>query len=111
MALIEDQTHKIMAKALNGALEDELSEALGREPHERCTDGRLRNGSKAVSVPGFFGRLWLRKPVLRTATPASPLLASLRRSGKELVNKQRNARTRVAAKDRKAFTRDFVSVF
>lgn len=85
LALIEDQTHKILAKALNTALEDELSAALGREPHERGTDGRLRNGSKAVSVPGFFGRLWLRKPVLRTATPSSPLLASLRRSGKDLV--------------------------
>jgi transposase-like protein len=86
LALIEDQTHKILAKALNQALEDELSAALGREPHERGTDGRLRNGAKAVSVPGFFGRLWLRKPVLRSATPPSPLLAALRRSGKALVN-------------------------
>jgi hypothetical protein len=34
LALIEDQTHKILAKALNQALEDELSEALEREPHE-----------------------------------------------------------------------------
>jgi transposase-like protein len=86
MALIEDQTHKILAKALNQALEEELSAALGREPHERASDGRLRNGTRAVSVPGFFGRLWLRKPVLRTATPESPLLASLRRSGKALVD-------------------------
>ena len=86
LALIEDQTHKILAKALNQSLEDELSEALGREPHERGTDGRLRNGAKAVSVPAFLGRLWLRKPVLRSATPSSPLLASLRRAGKELVS-------------------------
>jgi putative transposase len=85
LALIEDQTHKILAKALNTALEDELSTALGREPHQHGADGRLRNGAKMVSVPGFFGRLWLRKPVLRSATPESPLLTALRRSGKTLV--------------------------
>jgi hypothetical protein len=29
MAILEDQTHKILARTLNQALENELSEALG----------------------------------------------------------------------------------
>jgi hypothetical protein len=64
MAIIEDQTHKILARTLNQVLESELSEALGREPFERGSVGRYRNGSKPLSLPGFFGRLSLRKPVL-----------------------------------------------
>jgi transposase-like protein len=67
MAILEDQTHKILARTLNQVLENELSEALGREPFERGSGGRYRNGSKPLSLPGFFGRLSLRKPVLRGA--------------------------------------------
>jgi transposase-like protein len=67
MPIIEDQTHKILARTLNQALENELSEALGREPFERGSGGRYRNGSKPLSLPGSFGRL------------------SLRRAGRELV--------------------------
>jgi transposase-like protein len=85
MPIIEDQTHQILARTLNQALENELSEALGREPFERGSGGRYRNGSKPLSLPDFFGRLSLRKPVLCGATPASPLLDSLRRAGRELV--------------------------
>src|SRR4051812_18725808 len=75
LALVEDQTHKIVAKALDQALQDELSEALGREPHERGEERRYRNGYKDVRVLGQTGWLQLKKPVLRVATPPSKLLA------------------------------------
>jgi transposase-like protein len=68
MVILEDQTHKILARTLNQALENELSEALGHDPFERGSGGRYCNGSKPLSLPRFFGRLSLRKPVLRGAT-------------------------------------------
>jgi transposase-like protein len=86
LALIEDQTHKLIAEALNERFERELADDLGREPHERGAEGRYRNGSKPVSIPSRFGWLSLRRPVLRGATPPSPLLEALRRSGRDLVS-------------------------
>lgn len=86
LALIEDQTNKIVSKAINDAFQQELSEALGRDFHERGEDPQYRNGYKKVRVLGQRGWLSLRKPVLRGVTPPSSLLASLRNTGKNLVN-------------------------
>jgi len=86
LAIIEDTTHKIVGRALNQALEKEISDALGRDVHERGADGQYRNGSRKVSFPWLLGRLTLHKPVLRGATPRSPLLASLRQAGRATVD-------------------------
>lgn len=86
MAIIEDRAHKILAQTLNQALEEELSKAIGREPFQRGSEGRYRNGYKPTVVPGFFGRMLLHRPVLRGATPESSLLTALRNAGKNLVS-------------------------
>jgi transposase-like protein len=85
LAIIEDTTHKIVGRALNHALEKEISDALGREAHERGAEGQYRNGTRKVSFPWLMGRLTLHKPVLRSATPPSKLLSALRRAGQATV--------------------------
>ena len=54
-----------LSEAFNTQLEKERDEFLGSQPYERQEKPRYRNGFKQIFVPGFLGRLELRKPVLR----------------------------------------------
>jgi len=85
LAAIEDCTHKIVANALDQALQDELSGQLGRAPYERASQPQYRNGFKLSRVLGITGWLTLHRPVLRGATPPSALLIAMKRGAKGLV--------------------------
>ena len=81
-AVIEAEVNGLIADALNGALKDEQEALLGRAPHERVPGSPSRNGYKSLWLPGWFGRLPLRKPVVREGGVPSPLLAALKAAGR-----------------------------
>jgi transposase-like protein len=86
LALIEDETHAVVAAALNLALEREQSEALGRPRYGRNSQGLYRNGFREAFVPGILGGfLKLRRPALRRSLGPSKILDALRRAGGALV--------------------------
>ena len=83
--VLGQEINAILAEALNSQLEAERDEALGRLPYERLEDSPKRNGFKLVSMPGFFGRLTLRKPVLRSGSLPSGLLTAIKTAGQSLA--------------------------
>lgn len=74
-----------LSEVLNAAMEQERDEYLGREPYERQEETKYRNGFKKVWVPGFLGRLELRKPVLRKKGFVCETLKALRTGSQALV--------------------------
>ncbi len=77
-AIVAQEVSSIIAATLNEQL------AIGRSPYERSIPGVQRNGFKSVSVPGFWGRLFLRPPVVRKGTLPLPLLSALPAAGTNL---------------------------
>jgi len=59
-------------------------EALAREPYERVEGSPKRNGFKLVSLPGLWGRMTLRRPVVRAGTLRLRLLEALKAGGRRL---------------------------
>jgi putative transposase len=84
--LIQQEINAIITDALNTHLLKEQEELLGRAPYQRTPGSVPRNGFKTVSVPGFFGRLFLRRPDTRMAYRPSPLLTALRAAGSNMVS-------------------------
>jgi len=85
-ALVESEMHSALAESLNQSLLKEQTEGLGRDPHERQEVRTLsRNGYKDFWLKGIFSSVLLRRPVLRGVTPPSPLIESLRRTGRSLL--------------------------
>ncbi len=75
-----------LSEAFNTQLEKERDEFLGSQPYERQEKPRYRNGFKQVFVPGFLGRLELRKPVLRKGKGfVSETLKALREGSQALM--------------------------
>lgn len=66
--------------ALNEHLKAEQEALLGRAPHQRVAGSPSRNGFKDIGLPGFLGRLQLRRPVLRRGSHRSPLLSALKKA-------------------------------
>lgn len=76
-----------LSEAFNAQLEKERDEFLGNQPYERQEKPRYRNGFKRVFVPGFLGRLELRKPVLRKGKGfVSETLKALREGSQALMS-------------------------
>jgi len=63
-AVIAAEVGSVIAEALSAQLIVERDEALGRQDYERVTGSPSRNGFKLVDLPGLFGRMILRRPVL-----------------------------------------------
>lgn len=80
-AIVAQEVSSLIAAALNEQLIAERDEAIGRLPYERSTDSPQRNGFKSVSLPGLWGRLTLRRPVVRKGTLRLPLLSALKEAG------------------------------
>ena len=83
--VLGQEVNAILAEAINVQLEAERNEVLGRLPYQRQEGSPKRNGFKPVSMPGFFGRLTLRKPVLRQGSFSSTLLTALKTAGNSLA--------------------------
>lgn len=80
--IVQNETSAFISDVINQRLRDEQAQLLDRGPYQRAEDDpRRRNGSKTVSLKGLFSALWVQRPVLRTKTPPSPLLQSLRSIG------------------------------
>jgi putative transposase len=84
-ALVEEEVGAMIASALNAQLVAERDEALGSRPYERQLGRPARNGFKAARVPGLWGPLSLRRPVVRRGTLRLPLFEALKTTGKRLV--------------------------
>jgi putative transposase len=82
--IVEMEVNTIIAEALNERLKAEQEDILGRTPYERLDGSPSRNGYKTTFLPGLFGRLMLRKPVVRRGTLVSPLLRALKKAGRDL---------------------------
>lgn len=83
-AIVASELSSYIAEALSAQLAVERNEALGRERYERVQGSPARNGFKFVSLPGLWGRMTLRRPVLRKGTLRLPLLEALQATGKGL---------------------------
>ncbi len=85
-AVVASEISMLITEALNAQLKAERDEALGRDPYERSLDGPKRNGFKLVGIPGLWGRLFLRRPVVRRGTLRLPLLDALQAAGRGLAH-------------------------
>ena len=109
-AVIAAEVGSVIAEALNNQLADERDQALGRSRYERAEGSPARNGFKCVSLPGFWGRMILRRPVVRKGTLKLPLLSALRAAGQNLCTVLatrfwlRGASTRAVAEELRAAT-------
>lgn len=109
-AVIAAEVGSVIAEALNDQLADERDQALGRSHYERTPGSPARNGFKLVSLPGLWGRMILRRPVVRKGALKLPLLLALRAAGQNLCSVLatrfwlRGASTRAVAEELHAAT-------
>ena len=82
---VSETLNQQVSEALNTQLEKERDEELGRQPYERQEESRYRNGFKRVWVPGFLGRMELRKPVVRKGRFVSQTLQAVRTGSQALM--------------------------
>jgi putative transposase len=83
-AIVAQEVSTIIMESLNEQLIAERDEALAREPYERVAGSPKRNGFKLVSLPGLWGRMTLRRPVVRAGTLRLRLLEALKAGGRRL---------------------------
>ena len=79
--IIAQEMNAVILAAFNAQLVDERDKALGRDPYERGGHGASRNGFKDVRLPGLWGWLTVRRPVVRKGTLKLPLLDALKGLG------------------------------
>jgi transposase-like protein len=79
--IVGQEISSMIAEALNTQLAAERDNALGRLPYERAAGSAKRNGFKLLKLPGLWGRLTLRRPVVRAGSLSLPLLEALKAAG------------------------------
>lgn len=79
--IIESEVSTFLSDIINQKLRQEQEQLLQRQPYERTTDRRYRNGFKTIRIKGMVKSLFVRKPVLRSKTPPSPVITLLRKFG------------------------------
>ncbi|MDD5657352.1 MAG: IS256 family transposase [Elusimicrobia bacterium] len=82
-SIVATKVSTIILESLNAQLIAERDAALARAPYERL-EGPKRNGVKPVRLMGFFGEMWLRRPVVRSGSLRLPLLDALKSAGTHL---------------------------
>lgn len=83
-AIVSQEIASVITEALNAQLVAERDQALSRAPYERVEGSPARNGFKPIAFPGLWGRMTLRRPVVRLGSLQLPLLEALRLGGKKL---------------------------
>ena len=83
--VIDSEINAILAQAINQRLLAEQQQFLERVPYQRSPAARYRNGFKLVKIKGLVKQLFVRKPVLRSATPPSETINMIRRFGNSLI--------------------------
>lgn len=83
-AIVASEISSVISESLNAQLVAERDEALGRTSYERSEGSPQRNGFKPVRLMGFFGEMWLRRPVVRRGSLHLPLLDALKGAGSHL---------------------------
>ncbi|MDQ7772940.1 MAG: transposase, partial [Elusimicrobiales bacterium] len=74
--IVSQEINAMISEALNARLAAERDAILGSQPYERG-GATKRNGYKLKSLPGLWGRLTLRRPVVRAGSLSLPLLEAL----------------------------------
>jgi putative transposase len=83
--IVDSEMHTFLADVLQEKLKEEQAALLGRRPYQRGSDGRKRNGFKPLRLRGLFRKIIIRRPVLRTATPHSPIISLFKAFGNGIV--------------------------
>lgn len=83
-SIVASEISTVVMEALNAQLVAERDEALARAPYERVEGSPKRNGFKLVSLPGLWGRMTLRRPVVRSGSLPLRLLDALKAGGQRL---------------------------
>jgi transposase-like protein len=83
-AVIGHEISTIIVESLNAQLVVERDEALARVPYERVEGSTKRNGFKPVALPGLWGLMTLRRPVVRSGSLRLRLLEALKAGGQRL---------------------------
>jgi len=78
--IVGQEISAMISEALSAQLAAERDAALGSQPYERG-GATKRNGYKLKSLPGLWGRLTLRRPVVRAGSLSLPLLEALKAAG------------------------------
>ena len=107
-SIMASEISAVIMESLNAQLVAERDAALARAPYERLEGSPKRNGFKLVSLPGIWGRMTLRRPVLRTGSLRLRLLEALQAGGRHLRDAMaarfwlRGASTRAVAEEIRA---------
>jgi putative transposase len=83
--IIDSEMHAFLGDVLQEKLREEQASLLGRRPYQRGGDSRKRNGYKPLRLKGLFRKIVIRRPVLRTATPHSPIISLFKAFGNGIV--------------------------
>lgn len=83
-SIVATEVSAVILESLNAQLVAERDEALARAPYERVEGSPKRNGFKLVSLPGLWGRMTLRRPVVRSGSLPLRLLDALKAGGQHL---------------------------
>lgn len=83
-SIVSSEVSAVILESLNAQLVAERDEALARAPYERVEGSPQRNGFKLVSLPGLWGRMTLRRPVLRSGKLRLRLLEALKAGGQRV---------------------------
>ena len=83
--IIDQEMHSFLADILQEKLQQEQEHLLQRKPYQRGGDGRKRNGFKKFTLKGLFKKIVIKRPVLRTATPHSPIIQLFKTFGNSIV--------------------------
>lgn len=109
-AIVAQEVSTVVIESLNAQLVAERDEVLARAPYERVEGSPKRNGFKLVSLPGLWGRMTLRRPVVRSGSLPLSLLDALKAGGQRLRDVLaarfwlRGASTRAVAEEIRAAT-------
>ena len=85
MNVIDCEINALLTDVINERLRREQEQLLQRAPYQRAGTILYRNGFRAVKIKGFVKSLFVRKPVLRSKTPPSRILGTLRHFGSSLL--------------------------
>jgi putative transposase len=83
--VIDSEINALLTDVINERLCREQEQLLQRAPYQRTDNILYRNGFRPVKIKGLVKSLFVRKPVLRSKTPPSKIIGTLRRFGASLL--------------------------